>query len=811
MTLWAELSEKEQDDRKSLQSVWEEELLDGGVQRYWKEYERATDEGKPEQLLLESAVLHLTPYYQQWIDSVCENRKSPQWLTPLLTLGAAKMADITIRSMIKMFLSKYNLVNINYFQNVPLNAPTGQQVSKQIAEDTIAIVSYQSAKKKFKEDWTRQSKFIKNWTPKRCRAFTLKMLGLPDYTTKQREDFGHNMLRIALQSGILNSHVIWTGRKKKAMLVSFAPEILKELHTRHQLLETGSMVYRPMICPPVNHTTEKDGGFLSPWLRKKMVKRYHPVGAKAKDWESTPSPEVLDGVNALMQTEWSVNKRVYEVMKHLFVNDHRTANLPSYSFKDFAFSRPYPEEGTKKEQAEWMAESTEAWGSWYKEEQSRSRMLVRLDLAERLIKYGFFYMPYTLDFRGRAYTVCELLSCQGIDFDRGLVWFAKPIKQTERGLYWLKVHLANLFDQDKKTYEERVAWVDDNMDMFYRIAEDPYINTDWVSDVSKKNPSFQRLAAIFDLCRTDGMTQLPVQKDGKNNGVQHWSAIMRDKMLADLTNVIPSDEPKDLYQHVADKSYHVITTNEDDVEWFDRFKSHWSEELPRKVTKRPTMCDAYGLTFYGMQKYVKEEGHLDWVSREEIGGAIVELSRAIQAGLSNTMEEPNKGKDYLRVVARLISSRKQPLVWETKSGFVVHHVYNQVIERISYAELFNKQQLVFASLSEELDDDAQYLAVSPNFIHSLDAAHMFLTICRMLEHNITGYSFVHDSYGTYGPYVDKMDQILRETFVEIHKGNPLEDFKNHLEKQYACTLPEVPQRQGDFDITEVLNSEYFFS
>ena len=29
------------------------------------------------------------------------------------------------------------------------------------------------------------------------------------------------------------------------------------------------------------------------------------------------------------------------------------------------------------------------------------------------------------------------------------------------------------------------------------------------------------------------------------------------------------------------------------------------------------MCDAYGLTFYGIQKYLKVEGHLDWVSREK--------------------------------------------------------------------------------------------------------------------------------------------------------------------------------------------------
>jgi len=377
-------------------------------------------------------------------------------------------------------------------------------------------------------------------------------------------------------------------------------------------------------------------------------------------------------------------------------------------------------------------------------------------------------------------------------------------------LYWLKVHCANLFDIDKVSFDDRVAWVDSNMDMIQAIADDPLGNTDWISDAKKKNPSFQRLAACFDLCRTDGMTQLPVQKDGANNGVQHWSCIMRDTKLAKLTNVIPNEKPQDLYQHVADESYYIIQSNDDNVEWYGRFSEHWGDSLPRKVAKRSTMCDAYGLTFYGMQKYVKEEGHVDWVDREERGGAIVELSRALQSGLSNIMQKPNEGKEYLRSVANIVSDMNKPLVWETASGFVVQHVYNQVIERISYAELFNKQQLVFSSLSKFLDGDAQFSAISPNFIHSLDAAHLFLTIHRMLAEKITSFSFIHDSFGTYGPHIDTMDVIIRDTFVEIHKHNPLKQFKKFVEDKYEIVLPEIPAREEDFDIREVRKSKYFF-
>ena len=64
---WRKLSKEEQTRRTNMQKVYEEELLENGVEKYWREYGRAPDEGKPEQLLLESAVIHLTPYYQKLI------------------------------------------------------------------------------------------------------------------------------------------------------------------------------------------------------------------------------------------------------------------------------------------------------------------------------------------------------------------------------------------------------------------------------------------------------------------------------------------------------------------------------------------------------------------------------------------------------------------------------------------------------------------------------------------------------------------------------------------------------------------------
>lgn len=48
---------------------------------------------------------------------------------------------------------------------------------------------------------------------------------------------------------------------------------------------------------------------------------------------------------------------------------------------------------------------------------------------------------------------------------------AKPLG--ERGLRWLKIHLANLYGYDKASFDERVTWVHDHLKQIYDSAEHP--------------------------------------------------------------------------------------------------------------------------------------------------------------------------------------------------------------------------------------------------------------------------------------------------------------------------------------------------
>ena len=819
MHLWDKLSDQEKEKRIETQHLMEEEMISGGITRYWNDYNRSPDEGLPEQQLLDATVVHLTPFYQEWIDKLCSNRIAPKWLLPLLALGAPKMADLTLRCYMRDWLHasmfKDNMGGGYLSSSYPL--PTAQKLANIIAQETFAIVAYQQSKEDFKDDWRKQSKFIKNWSSKRCEAFAKKVGRLSKLPLKHRQDFGHHMIRIAEKSGIFQMiNQRYSGGKtwRKKLFITLRPDILRDLHSKHSVLETKNLLFRPMIVPPVDHTLQASGGYTNTWARKEVVQRYssdYDEGYLKPQNFSQPSQLVLDGLNANMKTEWTINTKVLEVMEQLFKNNTQLANLPAYSLDEFIYDTPYPEEESKEEQAKWCVEREEQWSAWFKTEQHRCRLLVRLNLAKEMAKYAFFYMVITLDFRGRAYSACELLSCQGSDLDVGLIMFAEKRKQTERGRIWMKRHIANLFDQDKVSFAEREKWFDDNIDMLKKINDDPYENKEWISDKVKKNPSFQRLSAILDYFRKDGMTQVPVQVDGACNGTQHWSAVMRDSVNAKLTNVDANKTPEDLYKFVADIVTKYCSDNQAENSFYIRFLNHWKRKIPRQVTKRSTMCDSYGLTFYGIQKYLKTEGHLDWVGKESRNAAITELARAIKVGLDDALKMPNKGKNYLKQLGEIASNLNEHLIYTVPSGFRVVHAYYKPVKRRSFAELFNKKELIFATHSQtDVDRKAVVQAISPNWIHSLDASHMFCTIWGAIIAGIYQFSMVHDSYGCPAPDMDLLIPIIKEEFYEMHKENQLQRLKEDVEDKLGMRLPELPGR-GEFRIERVLESDYLFA
>ena len=82
------------------------------------------------------------------------------------------------------------------------------------------------------------------------------------------------------------------------------------------------------------------------------------------------------------------------------------------------------------------------------------------------------------------------------DVSRGLLTFAEAKPLGERGYFWLRVHLANLFGHAKLTLDDRVAWVDAHMDDVEDAAAAPLDGRRfWLG----ADDPWQALAACFEI------------------------------------------------------------------------------------------------------------------------------------------------------------------------------------------------------------------------------------------------------------------------------------------------------------------------
>ena len=119
-------------------------------------------------------------------------------------------------------------------------------------------------------------------------------------------------------------------------------------------------------------------------------------------------------------------------------------------------------------------------------------------------------------------------------------------------------------------------------------------------------------------------------------------------------------------------------------------------------------------------------------------------------------------------------------------------------------------RLYSAENTGEIDNRSQASGIAPNFIHSMDAAHLQLTICNCCDKGIHHYAMIHDSYGAPLAQAQLMYNTVRESFIQMYSDNDV--FQNFLDDMEALAdekLPKIPKK-GTLDIDVVRESKYIF-
>jgi DNA-directed RNA polymerase len=123
-------------------------------------------------------------------------------------------------------------------------------------------------------------------------------------------------------------------------------------------------------------------------------------------------------------------------------------------------------------------------------------------------------------------------------------------------------------------------------------------------------------------------------------------------------------------------------------------------------------------------------------------------------------------------------------------------------------------KLMIVQDSTEPDSRGQANGIAPNYVHSLDGAHLRALARSAKKAGIDHLSVVHDSFATHAARTDELAKLLRSTFVDQYEPDLLRRFYEEvyatLPPAWAAALPEPPAG-GDLDLNEVRRSPYLFS
>ena len=230
----------------------------------------------------------------------------------------------------------------------------------------------------------------------------------------------------------------------------------------------------------------------------------------------------------------------------------------------------------------------------------------------------------------------------------------------------------------------------------------------------------------------------------------------------------------------------------------------------------------YGGTFKSCQQYVMDEvrdrihGGLENPFGAELSKAATYLATLVWSSIGDVVVAARSAMSWLQAVARVATKYEKPLRWTTPSGFVVIQHYRE--RRAKQIRTRFQGSVVQFRTVEELDKierSKQASAVAPNFVHSLDASAMMLTIMHGKDAGITSWAMIHDSYGTHAADTDLLAHTLRRVFVGMYASHDvLTEFRDAvaaaLTPEQAADLPPVPE-SGTLDLQRVLDAAYFFA
>lgn len=862
--LYLDLVCKYGQERVDREIALEEESRDMAFESYMANIARRQKDGSRAEVgtaatLVKEAIGIYTNKIQTYYDLTLKSGagRNPALIPFIDALGADKVAFIAIRSIINSCLIHVSSVS-------PLATQIGKDLEEEVRAKRMVDLMDKNEKAVFEQGLSKRVglSYKKAFVVAREKYF-IEENRLAKWKPLEKRllcTVGFKLIELFCQStGLCELYTVKDGLKT-TYHVKMDDDIIEYIFKNDKEIASTLFKNRPMVIPPKPWTTPFDGGYYIN-LKKPLRLVRIPYKKCKKLYENLDMPEVYKAVNAIQATPWRINKRVLEVAEEITNRKYipEALDLPTAEAPE-APLRPAEADTNEDVQKEWR----KAMVAHYQRDNIRrsKRLLLnaQLNLAKTYVNDIAIYFPHNLDFRGRVYPVTSL-SPQSNDFGKSLLEFADGVALGVHGATFLALQGANCYGLDKAEFEKRIEWVYSNPDYISAIAENPLENLAW----TETDSPWEFLAFCFEWndylksgMSPDFKSHLAVAFDGSCSGIQHFSAMLRDEVGGKAVNLIPDSFVHDIYKMVSDKveeqckidaengTADEFKTDKDGNEYLAKGTMSLAQEwlkhgINRKVTKRSVMTLPYGSRQYGFAEQVLEDTIYPYLEKNPIGFSRPHQSARYMAKLiwdavKKVVVKAVEAMEWLQTASSLLAKEKTedgngiPTYWVTPAGFLVHQDYKKA-KLVQTNTILNgsikihdtatgketekegRMRLAVFEDTDQLDSRKQKQGISPNFVHSMDASHLMLTVDSCVDQGVQSFAMIHDSYGTHAGYGDIMFKTVREVIIQTYTDNDvLQDLHDHVENllEDSSDLPEVPAK-GNLDINCIRDSLYAFA
>ena len=659
-----------------------------------------------------------------------------------------------------------------------------------------------------------------------------------EWPEKTRLTIGMQCIDMVLPLGLIEKITTGTAKDTEVVLSPTA-ETLDFIEKRGKAASILSPTYEPMIVEPMPWEGPIGGGYVSREVRplKAIRSTYKETLEGLADIDLSA---VYEALNLAQRTSWSINSFTLTTMQMLFEMNLPVAGVPRRYDEELP-PKPHDIDENDEARTQWRHDAADVYAARIIMRTKRAAFMSAMGTATKYSLFPAIYFPYNLDFRGRMYAACSF-NPQGPDLMKGLLHFAEGKPLTEDSSTWLAIHLANCADAkteagktSKLPLADRVAWVYDNEERIIATAQDPFEDLWW----TEMDQPVCFLAACNEwrgwVEQGEGfISHLAIALDGSCSGTQHFSMALRDEVGGAAVNLVPSEKPSDIYTLVLDKVIAHIqgdAIGEEDISGVAR---QWlaSGLLVRSTVKRGVMTFSYGSKTFGFREQLMEdlmgpayrdhrvalrEGKASsWVFDGRGVKAAGYLAQVLFTAVSETVKKSAEAMEWLTKIAKVVANEGLRVRWHTPDGLPVVQGYLVTKPyRINTALNGSRIQLSLAIRQNEVDARRQASAVAPNFVHSLDATHLRLTVRAAASEGMRHFALIHDSFGVHAADTGRFFTILRETMVEMYRdGDVFEILKQELTDQVLpenrAKIPALPT-PGSLDLERVVDCDFAFA